>query len=320
MKSTEGGGARPPPRARHPAGVQARGYLRGGVRHQDRLHVLHLRGGVRGGAHRSQEGDGAGWRPEPHRAGHRVRLLLRARGDGAARGRLRDHHGQLQPGDGVDRLRHVRPVVLRAAHAGRRARDRARRKAVGRDRAVRRTDAAEARARSREERRAHHRHHARHDRHGGGSRALPADAAPAEPPAAAQQDRAHRCRGAGRCQRDRLSARGASVVCAGRPRDGDRARAARARALHARSGQGQQRFAGAPRSLPERRHRGGRRCGERRHRRGDRRRDGAHRAGRRALGRFGVLAAAVLAAGVHRGRAAHADGGDGQARSMSSAS
>ena len=101
-------------------------------------------------ADRPEEGDRAGRRAEPHRAGHRVRLLLRARGDGAARGRLRDDHGQLQPGDGVDRLRHVGPAVLRAAHARGRARDRARREAVGRDRAVRRADAAQARARPRD--------------------------------------------------------------------------------------------------------------------------------------------------------------------------
>jgi hypothetical protein len=31
-----------------------------------------------------------------------------------ARGRLRDHHGQLQPGDRVHRLRHLRPALLRA--------------------------------------------------------------------------------------------------------------------------------------------------------------------------------------------------------------
>jgi len=47
----------------------------------------------------------------PNRIGQgmRVRLLLlprrlRVQGRG-----LRDHHGQLQPGDGVDRLRHLRP-------------------------------------------------------------------------------------------------------------------------------------------------------------------------------------------------------------------
>ncbi len=43
------------------------------------------------------------------------------------RRRLRDGDGQLQPGDGVDRLRHERPPLLRAAHG----RGRARRSAAG---------------------------------------------------------------------------------------------------------------------------------------------------------------------------------------------
>ena len=55
-------------------------------------------------------------RPEPHRPGRRVRLLLRARRVRAARRRLRDRDGQLQPRDRLDRLRHQRPAVLRAAH------------------------------------------------------------------------------------------------------------------------------------------------------------------------------------------------------------
>ena len=51
-------------------------------------------------------------RPQPHRAGHRVRLLLLPRillaeGEG-----LRDDHDELQPGDGVDGLRHVVEAVL----------------------------------------------------------------------------------------------------------------------------------------------------------------------------------------------------------------
>ena len=71
-----------------------------------------------------QENHGAGRRPEPHRPGHRVRLLLRARRARAARRRLRNDHGQLQPGDRFDRLRHLRPAVLRAADARRRARNR----------------------------------------------------------------------------------------------------------------------------------------------------------------------------------------------------
>jgi carbamoyl-phosphate synthase large subunit len=68
--------ARRPERA---PGVQARGHLRGRVRHQHRLHVLHLRRRVRSRAHRQEEDHGAGRWPEPHRPGHRVRLLLRAR-------------------------------------------------------------------------------------------------------------------------------------------------------------------------------------------------------------------------------------------------
>ncbi len=64
-----------------------------------------------------------GRRTEPHRPGDRVRLLLRARRHGAARGRLRDHHGQLQSRDRLDRLRHLRPAVLRAADARGRAGD-----------------------------------------------------------------------------------------------------------------------------------------------------------------------------------------------------
>ena len=62
-------------------------------------------------------------RTEPHRAGHRVRLLLRARGVRAARRRVRDGDDQLQPGDRLDRLRHRRSPVLRAADLRGRLRD-----------------------------------------------------------------------------------------------------------------------------------------------------------------------------------------------------
>ena len=57
-------------------------------------------------------------RPEPDRPGDRVRLLLRARGDDRARARPRRGDDQLQPGDGLDRLRHLRPPLLRAADRG----------------------------------------------------------------------------------------------------------------------------------------------------------------------------------------------------------
>jgi carbamoyl-phosphate synthase large subunit len=124
-------------------------------------------------AHQQEEDHGAGRWPEPHRPGHRVRLLLRPRGPRNARRRLRDHHGQLQSRDGVDRLRHLRPPVLRAGDAGRRARDRRQGKAGWRDRAVRWPDAAEAGARPRTCRRAHRRHHPRQHRHRRRPRAFP---------------------------------------------------------------------------------------------------------------------------------------------------
>ncbi len=61
-------------------------------------------------------------RAEPDRPGHRVRLLLRARGDDGPRVRPRRGDGQLQPRDRLDRLRHLRPALLRAADARGRAR------------------------------------------------------------------------------------------------------------------------------------------------------------------------------------------------------
>ena len=69
-----------------------------------------LRAGLRGGSDRQEEGHHPRQRPEPHRPGHRVRLLLLSRGLRLPRRRLRDGDGQLQPGDGVDRLRHGRPA------------------------------------------------------------------------------------------------------------------------------------------------------------------------------------------------------------------
>ena len=99
-------GPRAPARARHPAGLQARRYLRGGVRDQHRVPVFDLRGGMRGAADRPQEGHRARRRAQSHRPGHRIRLLLRARRAGAARGRFRDHHGQLQS------RRPCRPITI----------------------------------------------------------------------------------------------------------------------------------------------------------------------------------------------------------------
>jgi carbamoyl-phosphate synthase large subunit len=62
--------------------------------------------------------------PQPDRAGDRVRLLLRARGDDRARVGPRRGDGQLQSRDGLDGLRHVGPALLRAPDARRRPRHR----------------------------------------------------------------------------------------------------------------------------------------------------------------------------------------------------
>ena len=80
---------------------------------------------------RQAQGDDPRRRPQPHRPGHRVRLLLRARRVRAVGHGLRDDHGELQPRDGLDRLRHERPPLLRAAHLRRRHGHRRRREAGG---------------------------------------------------------------------------------------------------------------------------------------------------------------------------------------------
>ena len=106
----------------------------------------------RGRAVRREESDDPRRRAEPHRPGHRVRLLLlpcllRALGGG-----LRDDHGQLQSRDRLDRLRHLGPALFRAADRRGRARDRPGRAVKGhaprRHRPVRRPDAAKARRRA----------------------------------------------------------------------------------------------------------------------------------------------------------------------------
>ncbi len=128
-RARRGGGHGGAARARGAAGVQAHRHLRGGVRLAHRLHVFDLRDAVRraagrrGGALRQEEGRDPRRRAEPHRPGHRVRLLLLPRRLRAARRRLRDHHDQLQSRDGVDRLRHLGPALFRAAHRRGRARD-----------------------------------------------------------------------------------------------------------------------------------------------------------------------------------------------------
>ena len=161
-----------------------------------------------------------------------------------------------------------RPPVLRAGDAGRRARDRRGGKAARRDRAVRRPDAAEARARPRARRRADHRHQPGQHRPRRGPRALPAAAAQARPPAAAEPHRAHRRGGAGRW-RSRSATRWwcgpATCSAAARWRS---CTATRTCERYMREAvQRAREVAGAARSLPRRRDRGRCRLHHRRQRR-----------------------------------------------------
>ena len=69
-------GARAPQGTGHHRGLQSRGYLRGGIRKLHAVSLFELRIGKRIRPERSQESHDPRQRPEPHRAGHRVRLLL----------------------------------------------------------------------------------------------------------------------------------------------------------------------------------------------------------------------------------------------------
>ena len=108
-------------RGRHRAGLQDGGHLRGGVRRRHAVLLHDLRGRERGGAAARAEGGRHRQRPDPHRPGNRVRLLLRAGGACAARGGRARDHDQQQPRDGQHRLRYLRPPLLRAARRGGRA-------------------------------------------------------------------------------------------------------------------------------------------------------------------------------------------------------
>ena len=99
VRHQRGAGAAGPPQARRPAGLQARRHLRRRVRGADALPLFDLRGRLRGERRRRRDGRERRppdeeeedrhprRRPQPHRPGDRVRLLLRPRGAGAARGR-----------------------------------------------------------------------------------------------------------------------------------------------------------------------------------------------------------------------------------------
>ena len=164
--------ARPPPRTRRHPGLQARGHLRRGIRILHAVPLLDVRGRRRIRRRGPPQDRHPRQRPEPHRAGNRIRLLLLPRRPRAQGRRLRDRHGQLQSRNGLDRLRHLRPPLLRAAHPRRRARRARPRKAAGRDRAIRRSDSPESRARAKAQPRQDHRHRSRINRSRGRSSPL----------------------------------------------------------------------------------------------------------------------------------------------------
>ena len=143
-------------------------------------------------------------RPEPDRAGDRVRLLLRPRRHDLPRARLRGGDGQLQPRDRLDRLRHVRPALLRAARHRVGARDLRAGEARRRRDPVRRPDAAQARARDRGRRLPDPRHAVRRRRPRRGPRALRRPAARARAPLAGVGDRRVARRGGRDRRADRL--------------------------------------------------------------------------------------------------------------------
>jgi hypothetical protein len=133
-----------------------------GVRVVHAVHVRVVRAGMRSRADAGPQGHHPRQRPEPHRPGPRVRLLLLPCRLRLQEGWLRNGDGQLQSGNRVDRLRHGRPFVFRAAYARRRDGDHRPRAAgqprgVGR-RAVRRPDAAQAGAAAAGRRRLDRRH------------------------------------------------------------------------------------------------------------------------------------------------------------------
>ena len=177
-------------------------------------------------------------------------------------GRVRDRDGQLQPRDGLDRLRHQRPAVLRAADAGGRPRGAARRGPVGRDLRrhlpARRPDTAGPREGHRGRRLPHPRHEPRGDRPRRGAAAVQRHPGCRRPhrPAPRHGDRRSR-RGRGR-RGHRLPRPRAPELRARRPGHGDRLRhrePARLLRPHGRRGDRRPGNAAAGRPLPRRRHR-----------------------------------------------------------------
>ena len=253
----------------HPAVLPARRLVRRRGRGRLELLLLDLGRGGRGPAadHEAARRDHR-LRPEPDRPGDRVRLLLRPRGADVPRARLRGGDDQLQPGDGLDRLRHLRPPLLRAALAGGGARRPRPRAARGRRDPVRRPDAAAARPPHRGGRLRDHGHAALGDRPRRGPRAVRRPRRRARHPLPAVGHGRGRRAGARRRGRDRLPGARPPLVRARRPGD---ARLLRRRAAAPGDGRGLRLRARRPlrRERGRDRRRRALRRGGRLHRRGD---------------------------------------------------
>src|SRR5262249_4008543 len=98
-------------RKSHVARPPRRRLVRRRIRGADAVLLRHARGRGRGAGAVGPLGDRARRGAEPDRTGNRVRLLLRPRDAGASQARLRGRARQLEPGDGVDRLRHTPPPL-----------------------------------------------------------------------------------------------------------------------------------------------------------------------------------------------------------------
>src|SRR5512140_1131266 len=295
-------GSRRPARTRRDARLQPGRHVRRGIRIDDAAPLLLLRDRGRVQPIGPGEGDRAGLRPEPDRAGSRVRLLLRARGRGDLRLRLRVGHDQLQSGDGLDGLRHVRPALLRAPHVRGRDRGRRTREAERRPRAVRRPDTAEARQAARGRGRSDPRHDPGRDRPRRGPRALRRAASGREPAGPAMGRRARRGgRPPGRAP-PRISPPRPAELRARRPRDAHRVRRGSPREGPRGSDRRLFRPARAHRPFSRGRVRARRRRPRRRRARRRRGRHAAHRGGGHPLRRLVRRPAAVPARAARRAR------------------
>ena len=161
---------------------------RGGER---RLLLLHLQRAGPGRDERPAEDPRPRRRPEPDRAGDRIRLLLRPRRLRPPRGGVRIDHGQLQPGDRLHGLRHLRQALLRAPDRRGRAFDLRKGEARGGDRAVRRPDAPQPRRGARGGGGPDPRHPPGDDRPRRGPGPVPQDHRPAGDPPAGVGDGEH---------------------------------------------------------------------------------------------------------------------------------